>query len=295
MLPVLLCNDSFHSCNSFIHSLGVSLPYILFYMKKIFFVFGISALMAASCSKEVADPYNVNIKAPLAIEFDNVVGGSNLQMNTANYTNANNESFKVTMLRYFVSNLVLTRLDGSKYIVPQDSSYFLIDESVTASLTPVIQVPEGEYTKLEFLLGVDSLRNTKDLSQRTGVLDPTGTASGMYWSWNSGYIFFKMEGTSPASTQTNNVFQYHIGLFGGYATSTLNNLKNISIDLSTRGVVKVKSGKTPNVHLLVDAMKLFNGNANVSIATNSVVMASPFSATVANNYQYMFQHDHTEN
>jgi hypothetical protein len=117
----------------------------------------------------------------------------------------------------------------------------------------------------------------------------------MYWSWNSGYIFFKMEGGSAASTQVNKIFQYHIGLFGGYATATLNNLKNISLDLTTRGVAKVKTGKSPNVHLLVDVLKMFNGATNVSIASNSVVMASPYSATVANNYQYMFQHDHTEN
>lgn len=264
-------------------------------MKKIIFAFATIALMSVSCKKEVAEQYNVNKNAPLVIEFDNVVGGSNLQMNTATYTNAINESFKVTMLRYFVSNIVLTKTDGSTYTVPQDSSYFLIDESKPETLTPSINVPEGEYTKLDFVLGVDSLRNTKDISVRTGVLDPTGTASGMYWSWNSGYIFFKMEGTSPESKQTNNVFKYHIGLFGGYATKTLNNLKQISIDLSSRGVAKVKTGKKPNVHLLVDVLKMFNGSTNVSIAANTVVMASPYSATVANNYQNMFQHDHTEN
>jgi hypothetical protein len=264
-------------------------------MKKTILIFSIIATTAFSCKKDIAEQYNSNANAPLSIEFDNVVGGSNLQLNTGTYSNAQNETFNITMLRYFISNIVLTKMDGSKYTVPQDSSYFLIDESKPATLSPKINVPEGEYSKIDFILGVDSLRNTKDLTQRTGVLDPTGNAAGMYWSWNSGYIFFKMEGASSASTQVNKIFQYHIGLFGGYATATLNNLKNISIDLSTRGVAKVKTGKSPNVHLLVDVLKMFNGTTNVSIASNSVVMASPYSATVANNYQYMFQHDHTEN
>lgn len=264
-------------------------------MKKILFIAIAITTLATSCKKDTTPQYNTSINAPLSIEFDNVVGGSNLQLGTGNYTNAANEQFKVTMLRYFVSNIVLTKTDGTKYTVPQDSCYFLIDESKLQTLTPKVNVPEGEYSKIDFVLGVDSLRNTKDLLQRTGVLDPTGNASGMYWSWNSGYIFFKMEGTSSVSTQTNNVFQYHIGLFGGYATPTLNNLKKISIDLTTRGIVKVRTGKTPNVHLLVDALKMFNGTTNISIATNSVVMASAFSAKVAENYAYMFQHDHTEN
>ncbi len=264
-------------------------------MKNILIIAGAFILMSASCKKTTGSLYNSNVKAPITLEFDNIVGGADLQLNTGSYTNESGEQFKVSMLRYFVSNIVLTNVNGSKYIVPQDSSYFLIDESKPSTLMTSIKIPEGEYSKLEFVLGVDSLRNTKDLSQRTGVLDPTGEASGMYWSWNSGYIFFKMEGNSPSSKLTNNVFQYHIGLFGGYSTPTLNNLKNISIDLTQRGIAKVKTGKTPNVHLLVDVSKVFNGTNKVSISANTVVMASAFSAKIADNFTSMFQHDHTEN
>ncbi len=264
-------------------------------MKNILIIAGAFILMSASCKKTTGSLYNSNVKAPITLEFDNIVGGADLQLNTGSYTNESGEQFKVSMLRYFVSNIVLTNVNGSKYIVPQDSSYFLIDESKPSTLKTSIKIPEGEYSKLEFVLGVDSLRNTKDLSQRTGVLDPTGEASGMYWSWNSGYIFFKMEGNSPSSKLTNNVFQYHIGLFGGYSTPTLNNLKNISIDLTQRGIAKVKTGKTPNVHLLVDVSKVFNGTNKVSISANTVVMASAFSAKIADNFTSMFQHDHTEN
>ncbi|MFZ9403938.1 MAG: MbnP family protein [Sediminibacterium sp.] len=264
-------------------------------MKNILIIAGAFILMSASCKKTTGSLYNSNVKAPITLEFDNIVGGADLQLNTGSYTNESGEQFKVSMLRYFVSNIVLTNVNGSKYIVPQDSSYFLIDESKPSTLKTSIKIPEGEYSKLEFILGVDSLRNTKDLSQRTGVLDPTGEASGMYWSWNSGYIFFKMEGNSPSSKLTNNVFQYHIGLFGGYSTPTLNNLKNISIDLTQRGIAKVKTGKTPNVHLLVDVSKVFNGTNKVSISANTVVMASAFSAKIADNFTSMFQHDHTEN
>jgi hypothetical protein len=263
-------------------------------MKKTIFVIA-TAMSLLSCEKESVQPYNAAIKAPLTIQFDNIAGGSNLQLQTGTYTNASNEQFQVSMLKYFISNISLTTVGGIKYTVPQDSSYFIIDESDPSSLTPNIMIPEGEYSSIAFVLGVDSLRNTKDISQRTGVLDPAGKAAGMYWSWNSGYIFFKMEGTSSASTQVDNKFQYHIGLFGGYATPTLNNLKNISIDLQARGTAKVKSGHASNLHLFTDILKVFNGATNISIATNAVVMGSPFSANVANNYAGMFQHDHTEN
>ena len=139
--------------------------------------------------------------------------------------NAVGESLKITKLKYYVSNFVLTNADGTIYTVPQDSCYFLIDESDPATHEPALKVPEGEYKTLTFTVGVDSLRNTMDISKRTGVLDPATTAADMYWGWNSGYIFFKVEGTSPVITAAGNVFQYHIGGFGGYSSPTPNNLK----------------------------------------------------------------------
>lgn len=264
-------------------------------MKKILFLFSALTIIITSCKKEVAPEYNTSATGQLSIEFDNVVGNQDLQLNTGTYTNASNESFKVTLLKYFVSNFVLTKTDGTTVNIPQDSCYFLIDESIPNSTIPKLKVPEGEYTKLSFVVGVDSLRNTMDISKRTGVLDPAGTAAGMYWSWNSGYIFFKMEGTSPASTQNGNIFQYHIGLFGGYTTPTINNLKTITLDLTARGTAKIKNNKPANIHLLVDVLKVFNGTTNISIAKNAVVMVSPFSANIANNYVNMFSHNHTEN
>ncbi|MDE3126315.1 MAG: hypothetical protein KGK14_12420 [Bacteroidota bacterium] len=264
-------------------------------MKYTFLSLIVLVIFFTSCKKDITPEYNSSATGQLSVEFDNVVGNQDLQLNTGVYTNASGETFKLTLLKYFVSNFILTKTDGTTYIVPQDSCYFLIDESSPNTTIPKLRVPEGEYSKLSFVLGVDSLRNTVDISKRTGVLDPAGTAAGMYWSWNSGYIFFKMEGTSPVSTQNGNIFQYHIGLFGGYTAPTINNLKTITLDLTARGTAKIKATKSANIHLLVDIMKVFNGTTNISIAKNSVVMVSPFSATIANNYVNMFSHNHTEN
>ncbi len=250
-------------------------------------------LLLASCTKDAAPTYNPNTKGPLTIEFDNVVGSSDLVLNTVNYTNSSGESFSVTKLKYYVSNFVFTRSDDTQYTVPQESSYFLIDESDEDTHEPLLNIPEGEYKAVSFLVGVDSLRSTMDISQRTGVLDPTLDGGDMYWGWNSGYIFMKMEGSSSASAMGD--YMYHIGGFGGYSSPTLNNIRKITLDLTARGVPKVKSGKLTNIHLFADLLKLFNGSATVSIATNPMVMFDLYSANIAGNYMSMFKHDHTEN
>lgn len=262
-------------------------------MKRIIILSSISLLMLNSCKKDDAPEYNSNVMAELSVEFDNIAGSEDLALNTGTYTNASGENFTVSKLKYYVSNFRLTRTDGTEYIVPQESCYFLIDERDESTHEPVLEVPEGEYKSISFVLGVDSLRNTMDISYRTGVLDPTGAGADMYWGWNSGYIFFKMEGTSPASMMGD--FMYHIGGFGGYSSATINNLKTITLDLTSRGVPKVKSTKETNIHLMVDVEKMFTGSANISIATDPMVMFDPLSTTIANNYANMIRHDHTEN
>lgn len=265
------------------------------FMKRILVITILLAGIFTSCKKETASDFNSDVKAELSVEFDNIGGSSDLKLNTGTYTNATGENFTVTKLKYYVSNFILTKTDGTQFKVPQDSCYFLIDESDETTHEPVLNVPEGEYKTLSFTLGIDSVRNTMDISRRTGVLDPTAEGGDMYWGWNSGYIFFKMEGTSAASTEAGHIFMYHIGGFGGYSSATLNNIKTIALDLAARGTPKVKSGKETNIHLMVDIAQMFSGSATVSIAQHPMVMFDPFSSGIANNLTGIFRHDHTEN
>ncbi len=257
------------------------------------------AFSIVACSKEDGPAPDSTVKGMLSVEFDNIVGNKTLQLNTADYTNALGQSFKITRLQYFVSNIKVTNDAGEEYVVPQDSSYFLILGDDRSSRFAKVYVPEGNYTKLSFVLGVDSLRSTMPVEQRTGVLDPTSDhgGAGMYWTWNSGYIFFKMEGTSDAVPSADHKFYYHIGLYGGYDISspTINNVKEISVDLSKAGVPQVRNGFRSNIHLLVDALKALNGETNVSFTEKPTVMVDDYSQNIANNYVHMFTHDHTEN
>ena len=248
-----------------------------------------------SCKKDDAPAYNPAVKAALSVEFDNVAGSSDLQLNTSTYTNAAGEKFTVSRLKYYVSNFILTNVNGTVFTVPQDSCYFLVDENDPASHEPVLNVPEGEYKTLQFVVGVDSLRSTMDISKRTGVLDSRTTAADMYWDVNNGYIFFKMEGSSPVISNSGNGFLYYVGGYGGSSNPTPNNLKTITLDLTARGTPKVQAGKDTNIHLFVDVLKALTGNTTMSFASTSMILSPQQGAPVALNYTAMFRHDHTEN
>jgi hypothetical protein len=204
------------------------------------------------------------------------------------------------VLQYFISNISLTTTDGRVYTVPQLESYFLVRESDAASQKIKLMVPEGEYKSVSFMIGVDSLRSTKPIAERPGVLDPAnyGPDDKMYWSWNAGYIFYKMEGNSPAAPVDptgNRRFRFHIGLFGGMTSPTINNIKVKTFDLTANGTAKVKTGRKPVVHFVHDILKTMGGTTNVDLSVNHTVMVTPFSANIANNYEKAFMHDHTHN
>jgi hypothetical protein len=235
----------------------------------------------------------------LTLEFDNVAGSKDLLLNSGDYTNSSGESLNVSQLQYFISNIKFNGRNGRSFSVKQDESYFLIQEQEAATQTIKLKVPPGEYNKVTFVLGVDSLRNTMPIDKRKGVLDPSSSMdNGMYWSWNSGYIFFKMEGTSDAAPEDptgNRRFRFHIGGFGGYSAPTINNIKSVTLDLSKQGTVKAKKGRNATIYIKADILKTFNGVTKLSIAAHPSVMFSEYSVNVANNYSKMFYHDRTVN
>lgn len=266
------------------------------FFSRLFLLLAVAAGASWSCDTKNPVPPGGNIR----IEFDNVVGDKNLVLNGVSYENATGEDFIVTRFNYYVSNFKLYKTDGTVFTVPQDSCYFLIKEDNTASqLVTLKNIPAGDYDHVEFMVGVDSLRNTMPEARRTGALDPGGdmAGEGMYWAWNSGYVFVKLEGRSSFGNPTNNKFYYHIGLYGGYDKPTVNNTRIVKLKFGD-DIAKVTTSHTPEVHLFADVLRFFDGPAtHLSIAQYPGIMAAdihrPYTQKLADNYQKMFSYDHT--
>jgi len=260
-------------------------------------IFGAIALFALTLTVPACkDKVEVVGFGSVEVEFDNQAEGAPLVFGK-DYTNVAGEKLQFSMFNYYISNVVLIKEDGTRYVVPKDASYFLCKHDDAASrLLKFSNVPAGDYTKLEFVVGIDSAKSVSPIAERTGVLDPATGASGHYWSWNSGYIFMKMEGTSPAAPAAGNFhFEYHIGLFGGKDSPTLNNLKTINLSVPNDAAIVREGGDTPHFHLFVNPLEMFGTPTTVSIADKPAAHGDPFSAVLANNYADMFEIDHVHN
>ena len=187
------------------------------------------------------------------------------------------DSLTFTKFRYYVSNIKIKKDDGSWW--NESNSYHIVDASVASSLTiNFSNIPSGNYTDLEYTLGVDSLHNVS--GAQDGALSVT---EGMFWNWNSGYIMLKAEGTAPNAS--GNVFQFHLGGFSG-----TNNIVTVkSTNFSGTSMV-IASDKTPQVQLKANVAKLWHSSPSVSI-TNIIHMPGTGAKTMADDFYGSFAFD----
>lgn len=251
-----------------------------------------SALIFTSCDKNNDE---ITGTGSVTLHFDNRAGADEFVFGQ-NYTLPNGQQFNYSMFNYYVSNFVLVKADGTTYTVPQDSCYFLVKESDLATQEVTLNnIPAGDYTSVRFMIGVDSLKSVSDISERTGDLDPAGAGANAYWGWNTGYIFVKIEGTSPQapydSLTNSNFVLYAVGGYGGFSSPTPNNIKTVS--LTAPQAIEVRQTSAPEVHIYTDALQVFYSPTTVDFTSDpTIVHWGPFHSTLANNYVDMFSIDH---
>ncbi len=256
----------------------------------------LAAAFLLACTNDEVEPIGANDKNSVILEFDNRVGAQKMALGTTTYKNGSGEDFTLTTFNYFISNVALKKADGSMVKFPDQ--YFLIRQSDPASWEPELKdVPAADYTEISFVIGVDSTRSVSDISARTGVLDPTSYGDdGMYWSWNSGYIFVKMEGTSPVvplNSAGSRAFALHVGGYGGRTAVAPNNLRSVTLPLN--GIATVRKNIAPTVHLVADFLKVFNGATTLKLAETNSVHNPAVAGPIADNYKNMFVVDHVHN
>jgi hypothetical protein len=131
----------------------------------------------------------------------------------------NGDSINISQIKFFVSDMSFYRDDTLVYVLKKKHHLFDLSQPSTISLSEKLASPI-KYNQVNFNIGIDSLTSVSGAIE--GDLDPT---NGMYWTWQSGYINFKLEGTSSICPTRHNKFQWHIG---GYLTP-YNTLKGITI------------------------------------------------------------------
>lgn len=212
-------------------------------------------------------------KGAVKFVFRNLINGRPVVLYDSAYTNPFGESFQLNKLKYYISNIIAN--DGRKSPFIKDN-YHLINQQLEPSLSFSIHIPSGKYESIHFLLGVDSAAN--ESGAQTGALDPLND---MFWTWQSGYVMFKLEGTSIQSTVVNNKIEYHLGGYKGVNSV----LGTVSLPVS----LHIVDGKTTTVIINADIDKFWNAITPLKIA-DTALCNSPgeLAKQIAANCRQMF-------
>lgn len=223
------------------------------------FIFLFASVIMVSC-KDEPDPvtpteadyrgikYTASgtLNLPISHLFMNGTINLPFYLNT-NYTTALGDSIKVSELSYYLTNVSLFNENN---VWVNLGNYDLVDVTDAASMNIALaNVPAGTYSKIRFLIGVDSLANSTGVHE--GELSP---AFGMYWTWATGYVFFRMKGRCSG----NRSLTFDIG---GDA-----NLAPVEISLTNFK----KAGTSFTVNTWFNVADIFVSPNNYSLNTNSI-------------------------
>lgn len=134
------------------------------------------------------------------ITFQPSISNEFIELN-AIYSLTDSSKMEITTCRFYVSNFTFY---SNNKLVSEQKGAFLIDSENPESLQ--LSFPISGVDSVRFNLGIDSSTNVAGILD--GDLDPI---KGMYWTWNSGYINSKIEGTFIKTNGTKIQFEYHLG------------------------------------------------------------------------------------
>lgn len=258
------------------------------------------AVLFISCGEETEDP-QTNLGSSVAIEFDNFVGTSQVNLESEGstsyaYNTTGGQEFNLTRVQYYVSKIILTGENGEIFEdelqvsanADEIKGYYFIHESDNASkLIELTNVPEGTYTQITFNLGIDEEGVQEGAAG--GILDPANGAP--FWNWNAGYIGMTIEGQTSVIDESE--FAIHIGGWkdivpeDGTTQKFYNNVKTITLNLDVN--MQLSNTLEPEIHIVTDIQKILG---DVDFTATPQVHSPAVGRLFADNLESAFVVDH---
>ncbi len=212
---------------------------------------------------EIVD--EVDTPTKVAIHFNPLWENQDFLMESVYHDNFGNR-IRVDKFMQYMSSLTLVNESGDDVVL---KDFHLMDFMVDNSFE--FEVPPGNYKEIKFGIGVPEADNKDQDPSQYANSHPLSVAGsqGMFWTWNTGYIFLKFEGKVDTTGVEGNELLWpvaiHIGddpYYARYNSPTL--------------VIEVIQGetKTINVNIQVDQILASGGSDDIDFATDMITHTS---------------------
>jgi len=144
--------------------------------------------------------------------FEHFVDGVQALYNQMAYTNASGNSWELSEVQWFLSEVTLNKKDGNKLKLNKWIDYHYIDTDIPSTFTWDVEdsVDVGDYESVSFVFGFKGEKNIPFM-----FVNPP--ESQMFWPYylggdSGGYHYMKLNGFWLDSSQYRRAFNFHLGV-----------------------------------------------------------------------------------
>lgn len=173
------------------------------YIASAFFV--MAAL--SSCIKGHEDPNTSGGK--IVFKFAHYVDGQPLVKDTMKYVNAAGNVYSVSEVKYFISDVVLHKSDGTKQYIYKWKDIQYIDESLPQTTTWNVfdNINPGDYDSISFTFGIPKVKNISLM-----YVNPPEVNMAWPDMMGGGYHYLMINGFWKNTNNQKTPFNFHLGI-----------------------------------------------------------------------------------
>lgn len=212
-------------------------------------------LMYLFCIANIASAQQHNIHLTITPLY----GSHTLALAEAPYQINDSNALQIDVLKFYMSDFRF--LKDMSIVLEAGDLFHIVDATDPDSWNIEIPVIGNIlFDQVLFNLGIDSTTNVS--GAMGGALDPS---NGMYWTWQSGYINFKLEGKSKNAPSRNDEFQFHLG---GYQPP-FNSLQTVILNTNGKSHIQIDF----DVKQIIDSIDLAKQNHIMSPGREAVLLS----------------------
>ncbi|WP_338815089.1 MbnP family protein [Bernardetia sp. Wsw4-3y2] len=238
----------------------------------IFFLF---LVLFSACSENESKKDDETEKITLELEF--FVKDKPLKL-LQEYQNDLHQKYLLENFKFYLSNFEFESASTNETFKVEDSYLLFSADREATTFEREILVKKGDFSKMNFSIGVDSIKNTS--LDNTGDLD---ISNSMAWDWNTGYKFVVMEGKYFNDVSNPNAsipLVFHIGLNSNY--------KKVSLSFDSVNDKGIFSTENKKIVLRVDLNDFFSSPNQIDFNEINNIMGGGKSALLSQNYENGF-------
>jgi hypothetical protein len=231
-------------------------------MSKIrFFILMLVVVVVQGCKNEpeVKNPATVNV-----IFKTSWLGGDFAVEQV--YFDAFGNRVRIDKLDSYYSMLTLVKDDGSELVLRDFLRLNHANENKLSFL-----VPDGTYTKLKFGIGIPRDYNKDQDPAQYPNSNPLSVAGsqGMFWNWNTGYIFSKMEGKADTTGTDGTPLLLPVAIHAGDDSS----FREVESD---EFAIQMEAGVTKDIiiDIRMDRILGYGNNNGIDVASEAITHTS---------------------